>query len=77
MLYPADRGSMYGALPRVLGNRGTKVFIYSRRTWKQKSTNEEKMGTKAILVEQGIFGNDDFFIFCRTKRCISGEQCNR
>ena len=27
MLYPADRGSMYGALPGVWGNRETKVFI--------------------------------------------------
>ena len=74
MLYPADRGSMYGALPRVLGNRGTNAFIpgeqgnkylQMRGTWEQKQI----WGT-------GNIGNADFD-FWRTEEQTDLFQGNK
>ena len=71
MLYPADRGSMYGTLPGILGNRGTKVFIPGEQSFTNEGTWEQRQfwGT-------GNIGNEDFdfgeqgnkAIYCRGTR---------
>ena len=74
MLYPADRGSMYGALPWVWGNRGIKIFIPGEHGNKDLQMSEH--------VNKGNFGESRetkiFILENRgTKRLTSGEQGNR
>ena len=64
MLYPADRGSMYGALPWVWSNRGIKLFIPGERGNKDLQMSEHvNKGNFG-----GIKGNEDFYF---------GEQRNK